>query len=132
MKIKDFFKQYRTWESRRNFIINLVDEAVDNAGIYTDEDLQDVSRPDIIFYTETSWKQGFVLKPREKEIEFFFPIFQHNYDDDFDEEGPEPDETDWVIYTTVVITEDTDQIPKIIKFLSETGCLERGFFPAAK
>ena|GEM_PF-5149652 len=83
----------------------------------------------VLLYTNS--KTGPVFGGQAK-IEFFFPIFQHNYDDDFDEEGPEPDETDWVIYATVEITEDTDQIPKIIKFLSETGCLERGFFRVAK
>jgi hypothetical protein len=122
MKIKEFYEKYLTVEDRREFIVDLIEDAMREADLHYQEcGSYDPNQIDFAYH---DYLYGISLEPQEDEcMILFFPLYQYQYDRRLDDEDAFEDyfcESPYPAYVSVRLCDhhDMNEIPMIIRYLT--------------
>ena len=119
MTIEDFFEQLNCSE-RHEFLCRLVSDAMQGLGYYfSNSSGNDRRLATFLSHFDKYWNDCTALDSKSHVVEIVFPIFRYQYDDvpeDYSRFDDAP------VFVSIALNSarhcDTDQIPKIIKYLS--------------
>jgi len=122
MKVREFFQLFQSVETSRAYLILLIKSELAETPLYYDERAQD-DGPHIVNFVGHDWKSGVCMDPEEEVLEFFFPVYQTQYDSypAEDTENGEWDSCEGPLYAQFTLTggHDMDQLVKMIRYLRE-------------